>query len=306
MTVDRDTGISESFIGSGTTGPFAVTNFNIAQTAQIEPGGVTKILNATGVVTTLILNDPGANGYTAVISGGLVTINTVAAVAAGYTLLVGRSTDKLQTVALPVVGRFEPHDVEIALDLIAMQVQELNPTVIGSSEALANVELLFTGWSGSARTWSEIEISIDVESQFAGAVDLQLSLDGGVTAIAADYEWVVTQSYGTGLTGTVSNYVSSIATELQRWRLTGDVDRKPTNSPNSRFIGNYRITGLASGRSSKIVGACTFGTGAGEIVRASIGGTLDAQISLINGVVVRNPVVNALIVGSRIDVRGIR
>lgn len=306
MTVDRDTGISESFVGSGTTGPFAVTNFNIMITDQLEPGGVYKVLNATGVVTTLILNDPGANGYTAAIVSGLVTINTVAAVASGYTLYVLRNTDKLQTVALPVVGRFQPRDIEEALDLLSMQVQELSPTYIAAAEALDNIELIPTGWANSSRDWAEIEVSVDIESQFSGAVDLQLSLDNGVTALNSGYEWVVTQAYGTGFAGSVTSYVGSIASELQRWRLSGDLARKPDINTAGRFIGNYRITGLAAGKATKIVGAGTFTTPAGEFVRASIGGVLDSQISLINGVIVSNPVVNSLVIGSRIDVRGIR
>ncbi len=307
MTVDRDTGVSESFVGSGTTGPFAVTNFNIATTDQIEPGGVTKVLNATGVATTLILNDPGANGYTAAISGGLVTINTIGAVASGYTLIVARSTAKLQTVALPIVGRFQPHDVEEALDLQAMQLQELPCEFLGSAEAFASVDQLSVGWAGASRTWAEIEVSLDVESvSAAGAVDLHLSLDGGVSNIVSGYDWVVIQAYGTGFAGTVGSYVSGISTERERWRVTGDVGRVPNNAPDDRLIGNFRISGLVSSRSSKIVGSCTFTTSAGECVHASIGGKLDAQVSLINGIVVKNPVVNQLAIGSKIYVRGIR
>ena len=307
MTVDRDTGVTESFVGSGTTGPFAVTNFNIATTDQIEPGGVKKVLNATGVATTLILNDPGSAGYTAAISGGLVTINTVAAVAAGYTLIVTRSTANLQPVALPIVGRFQPHDVEEALDLQTMQAQELPGRYLGCAEAFGSVDALSVGWAGSSRTWAEIDVSLDVESvSAAGAVDLHLSMDGGVTKIVSGYEWVVVQSYGTGFAGTVSSYVSGISTERERWRVTGDVGRVPNNATDDRLIGNFRISGLAASRSSKIVGSCTFTTSVGECVHAAIGGQLDAQVSLINGIVVQNPVVNQLAVGSRIDVRGIR
>lgn len=304
MTVDRDTGVSESFVGSGTTGPFAVTNFNIATTAQIEPGGVVRVVNATGVATSLILNDPGADGYTAAISGGLVTITTITAIAVGETLKVTRDTDKLQTVALPVVGRFQPHDVEEALDLLVMQAQELPGRYLGSVEARANVMALYVGWLNTPRTWEEIEVSIDVQSQFAGAVDLQLSLDGGVTPIAAGYDWTTMQSYGTGGTGTVDNYVSTLATDRERWRVTGNVARRPNLS--TRTVGHFRITGLLSSGKSKIVGACTFLTAGGEFVYAAIGGVLNTQVSLINGVSVQNPVVNNLLTGSKVHVLGIR
>ena len=305
MTVDRDTGISEGFVGSGTTGPFAVTNFNVATTDQIDPGGVKKVLDATGVETTLILNDPGANGYTAVVADGFVTINTVAAVAAGYTLNVVRSTDKLQPVSLPAVGRFRPIDVEEALDLLAMQMQEVQVESVGSAEAAVATNLLSVGWGSAPRDWVEIEVSVEVETILGGVLALQVSLDSGVTRVITGYEWVTTHSYGTGGAGSVDSYVSNDAADRAHWQLQGSII--PSPGIDNRVIGNFRISRLDdSGRSTKIVGACTF-NGIAGLVHVAIGGTLDAQISSINGITLIDAIrASNFEAGSRLDVRGIR
>lgn len=308
MTVDRDIAVSENFVGSGTTGPFAVTNFNIATVDQIEPGGVSKVVDATGVATILILNDPGADGYTAVISGNLVTINTVSAVASGYTLCVVRDTDRLQTVALPAIGRFRPIDVEEALDLLSMQIQELRSSqVLGSSEAAVPTDLLSVGWDGNSRDWTEIEVSVEIESILGMTLALQVSLDNGASQISTGYEWVASQSYGSGGAGTVDSYVSNSAADRAHWQLPGIVI--PTTGIAGRIIGNFRISrlDLDAIRSTKIVGACTYTGLAGTFVYVGFGGTLDAQPSAINGVSVTDAIRAANIAaGSRIDVRGIR
>ena len=311
MTVDRDTGIVESFVGSGTTGPFAVTNFNVATTDQIEPGGVTKVLNATGVATTLILNDPGANGYTAVIAGGLVTINTIAAVAAGWTLNVVRVTDKLQTVSLPIVGRFQPKDVEEALDLLAMQVQELSArdsaVALGSAEALAAVDTLSVGWAGASRLWDEIEVAVEADLVADSFPALRVSLDNGVTDIVLGYNWVSTYSFGTSGASTIGGHVAVAGLPRTYWKLSNGIAIFQEASTDSRLIGNFRISSLDLGKSSKIVGACTFTTVLNELVYVAMGGTLDAQISRINGITLIDTILtNNIALGSRIDVRGIR
>ncbi len=304
MTVDRDTGISESFIGSGTSGPFAVTNFNVATTDQIEPGGVVKTLDATGVATVLILNDPGANGYTAAIVGGFVTINTVAAVAAGWTLSVERSTARLQTVALPRAGQFRPSDVEEALDLLAMQSQERD--FLGSAEAVATTNRLSVGWSSSPRAWSEIDVSIEYGIAVIGSAPaLRVSLDNGASDIAVGYEWVATHTVAVSGAATVDGFVSSNASRRAHWRVAGEL--APGIGEYYRVAGNFRISGLGAGESAKIVGACTFKTLSAEFVYVSIGGVLDAQPSIINGISMEAITVpNNIAAGSRIDVRGIR
>ena len=308
MTVDRDIAVTENFAGSGTTGPFAVTNFNVATLDQIEPGGVSKVVDATGVATILILNDPGVDGYTAAISGGLVTINTVSAVASGYTLCVVRDTDRLQTVALPVVGRFSPNDVEEALDLLSMQIQELRSSqVLGSSEAAIPTDLLSVGWDGNSRDWTEIEVSVEIESILGMVLALQVSLDNGVSQISTGYEWVVMHSYGSGGAGTVDSYVSNSVADREHWQLPGAVI--PTTGIAGRIVGNFRVSrlDLDALRSTKIVGACTYTSPGGVSVYVGFGGTLDAQASAINGISVTDAIRAANIAaGSRIDVRGIR
>lgn len=304
MTVDRDTGISERFFGSGTTGPFAVTNFNVATTDQIEPGGVTKVLNATGAITTLILNDPGADGYTAEISGGLVTINTVAAVASGWVLSVVRSTDKLQSVALPIVGLFSPHDVEEAMDLLAMQIQERSS--IASAVSATPTDAVSAGWDTSSKIWVEIEVCVEISLLADGVPSLRLSLDGGVTPVILGYNWVSLHSVGTGGVSTVSGFVSNTAADRTRWQLTeGLVILK--SGLDSRLVGNFRISRLDVGRSTKIVGAGTFNSVAGAFAHVEFSGTLDDQISPITGITVFDTSLpNNIAAGSRIDVRGIR
>jgi len=310
MTVDRDSGISESFVGSGTTGPFAVTNFNIATTDQIEPGGVVKVADATGVATTLILDDPGANGYTAVISGGLVTINTISAVASGYTLNVLRDTNKLQTVSLPIIGLFRPRDVEEALDLLAMQVQELKstqdgPLHLGSALNLGAVDSLSVGWADNSQTWNDIEVSAELVVVGTARPAIQVSLDDGASAVVLNYEWVSMHSYGNGAASTVDGYVSVTAAERTHWRLSGNVLAGATTA--YRLVGNFRISQLEPGRSIKIVGACTFNSSSGQFVHVNMSGTLDAQPSRINGIILTDDVTpNNVAGGSRLDVRGIR
>jgi len=304
MTVDRDTGIAESFVGSGTTGPFAVTNFNIATVDQIEPGGVKKT-PASGNHSTLILNDPGANGYTAVISNGLVTINTVASVAAGWTLTVERSTAALQPVALPEVGRFLPHDVEKALDLLAMRMQEVRGEPLGSAEATNTMNALIVGWDDSPRLWTEIEVSIELSVNATGIPALRASLTNGGSSVATGYNWVAAHSYGGAGPSTMDGYVGDTVGERQQWQISGNL--APNNNSDARLIGNFRISRLDIGKSTKIVGACTFNTVAGFFAHVSMGGTLDDQISTINSIVLTDFVIpNNIAAGSRIDVRGIR
>lgn len=122
MTINTDLSRQQHLGNSVTTAfPFAT---RILDAAHII---VTRTVIATGANTTLILNDPGADGYSvAGVGDPSTTINTVSAPATGTRLTIVRNVPLTQTADYVENDPFPAKTHEDALDKLTMENQQLS------------------------------------------------------------------------------------------------------------------------------------------------------------------------------------
>ena len=117
MTVTNTT-VSETFLGSGSVGPFTFT-FRFFLDSDIVVNRTTN-----GITTTLVKNAgytlSGAGTYT----GGSVTLTS--ALAVGETLIISRTLPLTQTTSIRNLGAFYPNIHEDEFDRLVMMIQQVN------------------------------------------------------------------------------------------------------------------------------------------------------------------------------------
>ena len=131
MTISSQTRKTGTFVGSGSTGPFAFA-FKIFQPSDML---VVKVNNATTVETTLVLTtdftvslnfDQNSN------PGGNVTL--VAPLAVGYNMVMSSQIPYLQETDLTNQGGFYPEVITSSLDNLTIQTQQLKEEVDRSAK----------------------------------------------------------------------------------------------------------------------------------------------------------------------------
>lgn len=283
MIGQLNNGVLERFAGAGTTGPFAITKYHVNNQVQFPAGNVYKRNNSTGVLTTLILDDPGANGYSVAIANNFATLTTISNVAAGETLHAVRETDVTQLQELVSQGRFEPHDVEDMLDLATMAVDEVRAYREGLVELdsfiipTTGFQDFSLGWENSNYLWDEVELTMDIiAADSVGFMPFHLSIDNGATKYEAtsNYAW-----------STMSSFNNVLAGRAERNKLLwGPLVGPPpdTISADGSMHGVVRLAGLRDNTQPvRITGEMSFEASSPGV--KIFGGHLQATIGIVNG-----------------------
>lgn len=160
MTIAADDDNRESYTGAGSTGPYSFPHPLMAQ-ADLA---VLKVLDSTGVATTLVLDTDYTLSGTADSVGRYtngVNITTASPVAAGYTLVAYSDPDLTQGLDLVENDIFPAEETEKALDrltLIARRLKDLiqrsfrlpDSDTSGASLVLPTPEAgALVGWDGN-------------------------------------------------------------------------------------------------------------------------------------------------------------
>lgn len=123
MTISSTTRVVGPFTGNGATATFPFS-FKVFQAADLY---VLKLEVATGTISLLLLE----TDYTAVVNedqdadpGGSITL-TAGNLPAGYTLTITTDIAELQGLDLTNGGGFYPDDMNAALDLLTILIQQL-------------------------------------------------------------------------------------------------------------------------------------------------------------------------------------
>lgn len=115
--------------GNGVTTAFAFAN-RVTDAALLK---VTRTIIATGANTVLILNDPGADGYSvAGVPGSSVTVNTIAAPATGTRVTIEYNIPLTQTADYVANDPFPAETHEGALDKLTIITQQQADAIVRS------------------------------------------------------------------------------------------------------------------------------------------------------------------------------
>lgn len=211
MTVNTDTA-RNTYTGSGTTGPFAVTFRFLADEDLL----VQKTLISTGVVTTLVLTTDYTVTGEGDDAGGNVTL--VSSLASTYRLTITRNMEFTQETDYVEYDPFPANTTETALDKQMMCLQQLidssdRSIKINNGVALADFDTelpipdegdlyLKLNADGDALEWSELEFGVGNYS-FAVGTGHVVQTSAGVstlrthTGTAAE----ITVTNGSGVSG---------------------------------------------------------------------------------------------------------